>query len=158
MNGIAQGIHHSYAGSLQPKVSSCMRNLLLFWAPPLLWMGLIFYGSAQPTLPSLSDSFLDLLVKNGAHFVEYAVLALLWYRAIYSRFPHPIIQPLAFVIVVFYAVSDEFHQSFVPGRSATWQDVAIDLIGGACALLAWNVLHHWWTRGKPLPEKPGKKS
>ncbi len=123
-----------------------MRNFLFFWAPPLLWMALIYYGSAQPTLPSLSHSLLDQLIKYGAHFVEYAVLALLWYRAIYSRFSHPIIQPLAFVIVAIYALSDEFHQSFVPGRSATWQDVAVDLLGGACALLLWNAVHHWWNR------------
>ena len=107
---------------------------------------LIFYGSAQPTLPSLSNSFLDLLLKYGAHFIEYAVLALLWYRAIYSRFPHAIIQPLAFVIVAIYALSDELHQTFVPGRSATWQDVAVDLLGGASALLLWNFLYQWRKR------------
>ncbi len=123
-----------------------MRYFLLFWAPPLLWMALIFYGSAQPTLPSLSNSFLDLLLKYGAHFIEYAVLALLWYRAVYSRFPHPIIQPLAFVIVAIYALSDELHQTFVPGRSATWQDVAVDLLGGASALLLWNFLYQWRKR------------
>lgn len=120
-----------------------MRHLLFYWVPPLLWMALIFYVSAQPTLPSLSDSLLDSLVKYGAHFFEYAVLALLWYRAIYSRFPDPKILPLAFIIVIVYALSDEFHQSFVPGRSATWQDVAVDVIGGACALLAWNAVHQW---------------
>ena len=125
-----------------------MRHLLFYWLPPLVWMALIYYVSAQPTLPSLSDSLLDSLLKYGAHFVEYAVLALLWYRAIYSRFPHPKIQPLAFIIVVVYALSDEFHQSFVPGRSATWQDVAVDVIGGACALLAWNALHQLWNRAK----------
>ncbi len=123
-----------------------LRTLLLYWAPPLLWMALIFYGSAQPTLPSLSDSMLDSLVKYGAHFVEYAVLALLWYRALYSRFPHPKILPLAFLITAGYALSDEFHQSFVPGRSATWQDIAVDVIGGASALLVWNTLHQHWGR------------
>lgn len=116
-------------------------------------MALIYYGSAQPTLPSLSDSLLDSMVKYGAHFVEYAVLALLWYRAIYSRFPHPKIQPLAFIIVVVYALSDEFHQSFVPGRSATWQDVAADVIGGASALLVWNVVQQWRNRDNPSHEK-----
>ena len=89
-----------------------LRTLLLYWAPPLLWMALIFYGSAQPTLPSLSDSMLDSLVKYGAHFVEYAVLALLWYRALYSRFPHPRILPLAFLITAGYALQ--------PGRTLRW--------------------------------------
>lgn len=128
-----------------------MRSFLFYWVPPLLWMALIYYGSAQPTLPSLSDSLLDSLLKYGAHFVEYAVLAVLWYRAIYSRFSHPMIQPLAFIIVIAYALSDEFHQSFVPGRSATWQDVAVDVIGGASALLVWNVVHLWRSRkNEPL--------
>ena len=123
-----------------------MRHLLFYWAPPLLWMALIFAVSAQPTLPSLADSLFDSLIKYGAHFFEYAVLALLWYRAIYSRFPDPKILPLAFIIVFLYALSDEFHQSFVPGRSATWQDVAVDVLGGACALLAWNALQQWRNR------------
>ncbi len=134
---------------------SYVRSFLLYWAPPLIWMALIFYGSSQPTLPALSDSFLDFLIKNGAHFMEYAVLALLWYRAIYSRFPDPRIQPLAFIIVVIYALSDEFHQYFVPGRSATWQDVAIDVIGGACALLFWNAVHQRWNQRKALHNEDG---
>ncbi len=125
---------------------SHLRNILFYWAPPLVWMALIYYVSDQSTLPTLSDSLLDAVVKYGAHFVEYAVLALLWYRAIYSRFPHPKIQPLALLIVVIYALSDEFHQSFVPGRSATWQDVAVDMIGGASALLVWNFVHQWRSR------------
>ena len=126
-------------------------NILFYWLPPLVWMALIYYGSAQPTLPSLSHSLLDSLLKYGAHFVEYAVLAALWYRAIYSRFPHPKIQPLALLIVVIYALSDEFHQSFVPGRSATWQDVAVDVIGGASALLVWNIVQQWRSRTRTPP-------
>lgn len=133
-------------------MSSHVRSFLFYWVPPLVWMALIYYGSAQPTLPSLSHSLLDSLLKYGAHFVEYAVLALLWYRAIYSRFPHPKIQPLALMIVIAYALSDEFHQSFVPGRSATWQDVAVDVIGGASALLVWNVAHQWRNRGATSPK------
>lgn len=128
-----------------------MRNFLFYWLPPLVWMALIYYGSAQPTLPTLSDSLLDAMVKYGAHFIEYAVLALLWYRAIYTRFSHPMIQPLALIIVAVYALSDEFHQSFVPGRSATWQDLAVDVIGGASALLVWNVVHQRRNRTNPPP-------
>ena len=132
------------------------RNILFYWLPPLVWMALIYYVSAQPTLPTLSYSLLDAVVKYGAHFVEYAVLALLWYRAIYSRFPHPKIQPLALIIVAVYALSDEFHQSFVPGRSATWQDVAVDIIGGASALLLWNLVHQWRNRTNP-PSEPRRQ-
>lgn len=137
--------------------SSHIRSFLFYWLPPLLWMALIYYGSAQPTLPSLTHSLLDSLVKYGAHFMEYAVLALLWYRAIYSRFPHPMIQPLAFIIVVVYALSDEFHQSFVPGRSATWQDVAADVIGGASALLVWNIVQQWRNRKSKSPDLQQRK-
>ena len=132
-----------------------LRDFLFYWAPPLLWMALIYYGSAQPTLPTLSDSLLDALVKYGAHFVEYAVLALLWYRALYSRFPHPKILPLAFLIAVIYALSDEFHQSFVPGRSATWQDVAVDVMGAASALLVANALHRQWRRRQTAQDQRG---
>ena len=112
-------------------------------------MALIFYGSSQSTLPSPSSTLLNVLLKAGGHVVEYAVLAVLWYRAIYARFPHPAIQPLALVCAALYAASDEFHQSFVPGRVASWSDFALDVLGGAGGLLLWNLAQRW--RDRVLP-------
>jgi len=103
-------------------------------------MAFIFYGSAQPSLPSLPDTLFDLIMKKSAHVAEYAVLAILWYRALYTRLPSPSVQWLAFIIAFLYALSDEFHQSFIPGRTASWRDVALDVGGAALGLLLWNMV------------------
>ena len=134
-----------------------MRNFLIYWLPPLLWMALIFYGSSQSTLPSPSSTLLNVVLKAGGHVVEYAVLAVLLHRAIHARFPHPAIQPLALVMVALYAASDELHQSFVPGRVASWSDFALDIMGGAGGLLLWNVAQQWRERGLPLPGRNKRK-
>ncbi len=42
---------------------------------------------------------------------------------------------IIFLISLAYAISDEFHQLFVPGRFATWKDVLVDMIGSACAVI-----------------------
>lgn len=107
------------------------------WAAPLVWMLLIFLFSHQPSLPSAPAAWLDLLVKKSLHALAYAILGLLWLRALReTAVRHP--AALAFAIGVAYAVSDEWHQRFVPGRSGRLLDVAIDVFGLALGLL-WAV-------------------
>lgn len=108
--------------------------------PPLLWAGVIFYLSSFPSLPSLNLSILDFIFKKSAHMFVYAVLYLLTWRAI--RLLNPTAQPtekkvwlLAILICFVYALSDEYHQSFVPNRTATFQDTAFDLVGVLLAFL-----------------------
>ena len=116
-------------------------NLVWYWLPPLAWMGVIFCLSAQRDLPTPPEPVLDLTLKKGGHFAVYAVLAFLWWRAL-SRggMADRAALGLAFAIAVLYAVSDEFHQSFVPGRRPTQLDVLIDVIGAATAiaLIGWR--------------------
>ena len=101
-------------------------------------MGLIFFLSAQPVLPKAPDDLLDLLTKKGAHFSEYFVLAMLLYRALRARPSGWRGLPLAFAISLAYAVSDEFHQRFVPGRTPSHWDVGIDAVGSLTALAVLN--------------------
>jgi VanZ family protein len=75
----------------------------------------------------------------AAHAVNYGVLAALLVWALaggeFAKVKAPLIVP-AVVLAVFYGVSDEFHQSFVPGRDASVLDIIADAIGavaGACA-------------------------
>ncbi len=112
-----------------------IRNLVWYWLPPLAWMGVIFFSSAQPDLPSPPGPLLDTLLKKSGHFVVYAMLAFLWYRAL-SRggMTDRAALGLAFAIAVMYGMSDEFHQSFVPGRHPGLSDVLIDAIGAATAI------------------------
>lgn len=83
-----------------------------------------------------------LLVRKCAHLTEYAVFALLLWRALRKPMkndPRPWIwreARLTLLIVALYAASDEFHQSFVPTRMALVSDVFVDTAGGAAGLLA----------------------
>ena len=107
-------------------------NKFVRWAAPVAWMGLIFFLSAQSTLPDLTHGRPDLQDIAG-HFTVYAVLGLLWQRALAGAGVRHAAW-WAFAIAVLYGVSDEFHQSFVPGRAPDPFDVATDAAGAAVML------------------------
>ncbi len=71
------------------------------------------------------------MLRKLAHTAEYAVLGALLARALGRS-------GLAVAIGVLYAVSDEVHQAFVPGRLGSPVDVAIDAIGVVCGVLLWQ--------------------
>jgi VanZ family protein len=108
------------------------------WIPVVAWMGVIFALSAQPHLPSPPSPFLDKILEKGGHTLEYAVLASLLWLAMGQRRP-----VLAWAVAVIYAISDEYHQSFVPGRTPDPVDALFDAMGAALALLAWWGLLRW---------------
>lgn len=100
------------------------------WGPALAWLGFIFAMSAQshpPFVPG-GDGIPYLLRKLG-HFTEFAILAGLMRRALAPRSPW-----LAFALSALYAASDEWHQSFVPGRDMLFSDWGIDVAGVAGGL------------------------
>jgi VanZ family protein len=114
------------------------KSILRYWLPLVLWMGVIFFLSAQPALPHHPDTLLDLILKKAAHMIEYGLLAFLLWRAL-SRgrdiLSWSALVTTAFLVSVLYAASDEYHQSFVAGRNGTLLDVGIDAIGALVALL-----------------------
>lgn len=113
-----------------------LRDWGWYWLPLLGWMALIFYLSTQPDLPGPPDPWLMNLISNGAHFGVYATLACLWWRALSrGRRPGGGILGIAFVATLLYGMSDEFHQSFVPGRDASGMDLLIDAVGAAMAIV-----------------------
>jgi hypothetical protein len=104
-------------------------------------MGVIFFASNQPSYDLPNFGFWDLGVKKLGHFVAYATLGLLALRAV-LHWKRPYLT--AIIIVFLYALSDEFHQTFIPGRNGTFVDVAIDMSG---ALTCLGLLH--WGRWTP---------
>jgi VanZ family protein len=112
---------------------------LVRWGLVLGWMALIFFLSAQPDLPHPVSGWLDLLISSGAHFLLYGFLALLLRWALGDGDRRLI---LAFGLALLYGVSDEFHQSFVPGRVPDLLDLVSDGLGAALALTVWRALRH----------------
>jgi len=111
-----------------------MRTWITVYLPPFLWMIFIFYLSAQPVLPGPSIVWADFFFKKMAHMFVYAVLYILWFRVInQNKAKKQFLIPL--VLTMVFAISDEFHQSFVSGRTATLRDLGFDLYGTCVALL-----------------------
>ena len=104
-------------------------KIFKLWFPVIIWAGFIFYLSNIPDLKT--NLKYDFILRKIAHAVEYFILTFLLYRAFKGSFNMNIFQLFIYpaTLSFFYAVSDEFHQSFVPGRSAAIRDVIIDTIG-----------------------------
>jgi len=95
----------------------------------VVWAGIIFLFSATPSLGT-GWGIWDTLLRKSAHIGEFAVLFLLVARAIRLHgFSNMNATLSGMGIALVYAVSDEYHQSFVPGRSAAVIDVLFDLAG-----------------------------
>lgn len=109
-------------------MSSRLRNTLTLWTPVILWAGAIFYLSSLTATPG-GGWFMEKVAPYLAHFVEYAVLYYLLYRATRKA-------GLSFLLAILYAFSDEFHQSFVPGRVPDIKDIVLDIAGMGVAWLA----------------------
>jgi len=106
------------------------RTLLRAIAPVLL-MGVIFYFSAQTS--SGDHAWWDVILRKLGHVTGYALLTTLWWWALRGVTGRPLL--IAVCIAFAYACTDEFHQTFVSGRTGTPVDVAIDSIGMAIAAL-----------------------
>ena len=115
-----------------------LKKFTSFWLPVIFWCGLIFLVSSLPSLPKISETALDIFIKNLAHFLEYAILFFLVQRALENK---PKKFRTAFNLSTLYAFSDEFYQSFVPGRQPSFADISIDIMG---MLAMWVYL----TRGR----------
>lgn len=103
------------------------------FGPPLALMAVIFALSAQPDLGTGLGTA-DLVLRKLGHMVEYGLLWLLWWRALGYR-PAGTAAALAAIITLAYAASDEWHQTFVEGRSGSPVDWAIDAAGVGIAWL-----------------------
>lgn len=141
-----------------------IRTQILIWGPVLIVMIILFIASAQPKyeIPGREDEVYfsgavpifpggwDFLIKKGSHVLVYGLLAGLTLRALHlSGQPLPQAAVLAVVIAVCYAITDEYHQSFIAGRSASIMDIGFDLLGAmlACLFLNKNALRR--LEGRP---------
>lgn len=111
---------------------------LKLWGPSIVWGVLIFTLSSIPTLPKVEIIWWDYFLKKSAHMFEYAVLFFLLVRALTKKKLKKATSKIfliAATITLLYAASDEWHQSFVPGRGARLTDVGYDAAGMVISLL-----------------------
>lgn len=109
-----------------------MSQLFLRWLPALLMMIVIFFFSAQPSSRLPNFDWADRLVKKGGHAIGYAILAWLYWRSLEFKDGR---RWMAWGLAILYALTDEFHQSFVSGRHPTiWDVVIFDNAGAALSL------------------------
>jgi VanZ family protein len=114
----------------------------LFWLPAILVMGVIFVLSAQSGLRVSEDADVERPIRATGHLLAYATLAgLLLVALSWGRRPRLRDALIAFGLAFLYALSDEWHQSFVPDRTGRLDDVVTDTIGALIGLaLAWVAL------------------
>lgn len=107
------------------------------WLPPTGWAALILVATSWPRLelsgvPEGSD-------KLG-HFLMYAVLGLLTLRA--TRHPSRwAVATVAACGLLVFAAADEWHQRWIPGRSASFDDWIADSVGAVCGLLVYRLTY-----------------
>ena len=135
-----------------------MKFFLKYWLPLLIWLGVIFVGSTSvmstehtsryivPFLlwlkPGMSPAAIWtilVVVRKCAHVTEYAVLALLLWRALRNV---PVLCTKTLMVFgavllgcALFAASDEFHQTFVKSRTPSVRDVLLDVMGALLGLL-----------------------
>jgi VanZ family protein len=138
---------------------------IISWIAVLLWMGLIFSLSAQPAADSnqLSKGVTKVVIevvekvapkaelevrdynhfiRKNAHFLAYLVLGVLVMQALSFGKGRSARRNafIAVIICLFYAMSDEVHQLYVPGRGAQLGDVGIDGVGGMVGVGVYQVV------------------
>ena len=109
-----------------------LTKLAKFWIPPILWALIIFSFSSFTVGHATEIYWKDFVVKKTAHIFEYGIFATLLYRAIInSGVKSKKAMWYAVIFACLYGISDEFHQSFTPGREPTLRDVLIDTLGAS---------------------------
>jgi hypothetical protein len=114
------------------------------FVPPILWAALIFYGSSHPAPSIAAPGITGAVIENCGHAVEYGIFAAL--LALCARRTAAWIvldrATLGWIVavIVLYAASDEWHQSFVPHRDASVYDVITDVVGGVSTLACIDAL------------------
>jgi VanZ family protein len=134
-----------------------VRRFLKYWLPILAWLGLIFIGSTDllsaehtsriigpilrwfnPDVSAETIARIQFFVRKAGHLTEYAILAMLLWRALGSGTRWQMKMSILFLVAALacaiFAIGDEFHQSFVPSRTASPMDVMIDTCGALVGL------------------------
>ena len=111
-----------------------LKRFLSLWLPVVLWCGLIFALSNTENL-RITEGPLDFVLRKTAHLGEYFILVLFLWRALAGSTDWPLsaIFSMTLALAILYAASDEYHQTYIPGRVGCLHDVLIDSAGASIA-------------------------
>lgn len=140
------------------------KSKIIPWIPAIIWMSVIFYMSAQPAAESnslstgITNQIIETLgrfisidvetstsnilvsqlnhyVRKSAHFIIYFILGILvTFALVKNGFRHKELC-VSFLFCVLFAISDEVHQLFVPGRGGMLKDVMLDSLGSLMGIV-----------------------
>lgn len=120
------------------------------WLAVLTWAVMIFWFSHQPSLTTNLGAW-DFVLRKLAHMVEFGTLALLLWQAFGQHWRADRAALLAAALTALaYAASDEYHQGFITGRTASVRDVGFDLAG---ILIAVALASVWRRRTRSANKK-----
>jgi len=155
-----------------------MKSFLKYWLPPFIWLGVIFVGSTEvmsaeqtsrflvpflrwldPQISFATIAAIHFALRKLGHLTEYAIFAALLWRALRCgtclQAKMSILFLLAWLAAAIFAVTDEFHQSFVPSRTASPIDIMIDICGAMIGLII-CMMFATQGRSRPLNQKTRK--
>ena len=148
---------------------------LIYFLPLLVWMVVIFLFSAQvadessalsegitrrvakavsqvvPKRISIDVDVLETVIRKAAHFMEYMILGIFAFVALHKSELFVGRQiAVAIVFCMLYAISDEVHQAFVPGRACRVFDMLLDSVGASAGVLGvnWVIKYHRFRKEK----------
>lgn len=137
------------------------KRFYIKWLLAIAWMVVIFKFSNDPAtvsdaksgtvitmfdsiglnLNSLLGTLANFIVRKTAHFTEFLILYVFLYNALSESYTKKKALVIAIVFTFLYACSDEFHQTFIPGREGRFRDVLIDTSGGIAAFMYFYFSH-----------------
>ena len=132
-----------------------LSKFLILWLPPVVWAGVIFVFSSLSVIKTTEIFWQDFILKKTAHVVEFAIFAVLLFRSLKeSGVDRKKAGTGALIIAFLYAITDEIHQSFTPGREPRFRDIIFDTIGATLAVyFIWNLLPKAPEKLKDLAKK-----
>lgn len=124
------------------------RGVVYFrWLVVFAFGALVYYCSDRPAWDIVPRLFPH--SDKVMHFLSYGLFAMLIFRALWVDDTRPAstgVLVLGVILATVYGVSDEFHQTFVPGREFSWLDMAANGAGASVAAALWEPLTAWFPR------------
>lgn len=144
-----------------------MKKKVFYFIIWIFWLTLIFWFSNQDATKSsglsngllkslenllhlpLTSDFFSLLIRKTAHFSEYLILGVLTILLLIQyKIENKKIYLISSLFGLFYAITDEFHQLFIPGRNGTPIDVGIDFLGCLTGIIIFAYIYKSYQKKK----------